>query len=152
MKRYPFLIFTAGIGVALLAAGATPAAARQARAEVRAGEIDDECDVELPKALPATDYERARHKRGRAVSLALGKGVALKLVSTVQHTVNKRRVAYHVYRWSRGGASRHFLLERRVPVRVKFNGKWRTVYLLPRPKPGARRDPPELVTSLKVVR
>ena len=137
----------------LLAAPSAPQARpREHRAHVRTARVDDECDVRLPRRFQAVAYDRRRHKRLGQTTLPLVAGVQVRLVSTMQRTLNGKRSVYYIYRWSHRGKQRDFVLDRRVPLPTRYDGRWRPFALLPRPDKHRHGDPPNLVTRLRVVR
>ncbi len=140
------------MAILLAVPATTQARAREHRAHVRTARVNDECDVKLPRRFKVVSYDRRRHKRLGRTTLPLVAGVQIRLVSTMQRTLNGKRSVYYIYRWSHRGKQRTFVLDRPVPIPTRYDGRWRPFALLPRPGKHRRGDPPNLVTKLRVVR
>ena len=147
--RFRLLVGLAGLSLLI---GAAPTSAKERRAHVRTAKVDDECDVRLGRSFRAVAYDRRKHKRLKRARFALEPGVVIKLVSSVSRRIKRRLVSYYIYRWKHGGTSRYFVLDAKLRVPTRYDGVWRKFALLPSPPKGSRRDPPRLVTRLRIVR
>lgn len=140
------------IALGLAWSGLAAATTREGRVFVQAGKIDDECTVRYPTSIRAIRYSRKELLRGKRITVSLTPGVRIRHASTVIRTYRGKRSRIHVYRWTSGRKRVDFILRRRVRFRVRYNGVFRTLYLLPSPPRSGKGYPKKQISELKVVR
>lgn len=132
--------------------GLASARVRQGRVHIQAGKIDDECTVKYPTTIKAIRYSQKELLRGKRITVKLLPGVKIRHASTVIRTYRGKRSRIYMYRWTRGRKRVHFILKRKVRFRVRYDGKFRTLYLLPTSPRRRKGYPKHQISELKVVR